>query len=49
MEALAGYNPTERSKLGKAKMHILTYKQGILISAAISSAVSTHDIKMVSI
>jgi hypothetical protein len=39
-------NPTDRSKLGKAKRHILTDKKGILLSVVISSA-STHDIKLV--
>jgi hypothetical protein len=43
---LTGNNPTDRSKLGKAKRHILTDKQGIPLSAIISSA-STHDIKAV--
>jgi hypothetical protein len=42
----AGSNPTDRSKLGKAKRHILTDKKGILLSVVISSA-STHDIKLV--
>ena len=41
-----GSSPVDRSKLGQAKRHILTDKNGIPISAAISSA-STHDIKMV--
>jgi transposase len=40
-----GNNPTDRSKLG-AKRHILTDKQGIPLSAVISSA-KTHDIKLV--
>ena len=40
-----GNNPTDRSKLG-TKRHILTDKQGIPLSAVISSA-STHDIKAV--
>ena len=40
-----GNNPTDRSKLG-TKRHILTDKNGIPISAVISSA-STHDIKLV--
>jgi transposase len=43
---MTGNNPTDRSKLGKAKRHILTDKKGIPISAVISSA-STHDIKLV--
>src|SRR4051812_5997668 len=40
-----GISPVDRSKLG-TKRHILTDKNGIPISAAISSA-STHDIKLV--
>src|SRR6476469_6732209 len=40
-----GSSPVDRSKLG-TKRHILTDKQGIPISAIISSA-STHDIKAV--
>ena len=43
---MTGNNPTDRSKLGQAKRHILTDKKGIPISAIISSA-STHDIKLV--
>jgi putative transposase len=43
---MTGSNPTDRSKLGKAKRHILTDKKGIPLSAVISSA-STHDIKLV--
>lgn len=42
---MTGSNPTDRSKLG-TKRHILTDKNGIPISAIISSA-STHDIKAV--
>ena len=42
---MTGNNPTDRSKLG-TKRHILTDKQGISLSAVISSA-STHDIKAV--
>ncbi len=42
---MTGNNPTDRSKLG-TKRHILTDKEGIPISAVISSA-STHDIKLV--
>ena len=42
---MTGNNPTDRSKLG-TKRHILTDKNGIPISAVISSA-STHDIKLV--
>ncbi len=41
-----GHNPTDRSKLGKTKRHILTDKKGIHLSIVISSA-STHDIKLV--
>ena len=42
-----GNNPTtDRSKLGQAKRHSLTDKNGILLSAVISSA-KTHDIKLV--
>src|SRR3982750_4101577 len=43
---MTGSNPTDRSKLGKAKRHILTDKTGIPLSAVISSA-STHDINLV--
>jgi hypothetical protein len=43
--AMIGTNPTDRSKLG-TKKHILTDKNGIPISAIITSA-STHDIKAV--
>src|SRR4051812_1230572 len=43
---MTGSSPVDRSKLGKAKRHILTDKKGIPLSAAISSA-STHDIKLV--
>jgi hypothetical protein len=46
-ERTAGSNPTDRSKLGKAKRHILTDKKGIPLSAVISSSASTHDIKLV--
>jgi len=42
---MTGNNPVDRSKLG-TKRHILTDKQGIPLSAIISSA-STHDIKLV--
>jgi len=41
-----GSSPVDRSKLGKAKRHILTDKQGIPLSAVISSAI-IHDIKAV--
>jgi hypothetical protein len=43
---MTGNNPTDRSKLGQAKRHILTDKKGIPLSAVISSA-KTHDIKLV--
>ena len=42
---MTGSNPTDRSKLG-TKRHILTDKDGIPLSAVISSA-STHDIRLV--
>src|SRR4051812_30309953 len=42
---MTGSSPVDRSKLGK-KRHILTDKQGIPLSAVISSA-STHNIKAV--
>jgi transposase len=42
---MTGNNPTDRSKLG-AKRHILTDKNGIPLSAVITSA-STHGIKAV--
>ncbi len=42
---MTGSSPVDRSKLG-TKRHILTDKQGIPISVAISSA-STHEIKMI--
>ena len=42
---MTGNNPTDRSKLG-TKRHILTDKNGIPLSAFITSA-STHDIKAV--
>src|SRR6476620_2392435 len=44
--AMTGNNPTDRSKLGQVKRHILTDKKGIPLSAIISSA-NTHDIKLV--
>jgi transposase len=40
------HNPTDRSKIGQAKRHILTDKKGIPLSVVISSA-NTHDIKLV--
>jgi transposase len=43
--AMTGHNPTDRSKLG-TKRHILTDKEGIPLSAILSSA-STHDINIV--
>jgi hypothetical protein len=42
-----GNNPTDRSKLGQAKRHILTDKKGIPLSSIITSATSIHDIKVV--
>jgi hypothetical protein len=42
-----GHNPSDRSKLGKAKRHILTDKKGISLSVVISSSASMHDIKLV--
>ena len=42
---MTGSNPTGRGKLG-AKRHILTDKDGIPLSAAITPA-STHDVKAV--
>jgi putative transposase len=42
---MTGNSPTDRSKLG-TKRHILTDKNGIPLSAVITSA-STHDIKAV--
>ena len=42
---MTGSNPTDRGKLG-TKRHILTDKNGIPLSAVITSA-STHDIKAV--
>ncbi len=41
-----GKNPTDRSKLGKTKRHILTDKNGIPLSVVISST-NAHDIKLV--
>src|SRR3954470_20070280 len=41
-----GSSPVDRSKLGQAKRHILTDKNGIPLSTIISSA-STHNIKLV--
>jgi transposase len=43
---MTGNNPTDRSKLGRTKRHILTDKKGIPLSVLISSA-NTHDIKLV--
>jgi hypothetical protein len=40
-------NPIDRSKIGQAKRQILTDKKGISLSAIITFAVSTHDIKAV--
>jgi hypothetical protein len=42
MGARKGHNPTDRSKLG-SKRHMLTDKDGILLSAVITSA-NTHDV-----
>src|SRR5574342_1174804 len=39
---MTGHNPTDRSKLG-TKRHILTDKDGIPLSAVITSA-NTHDV-----
>ena len=39
---MTGHNPTDRSKLG-SKRHILTDKNGIPLSAVITSA-NTHDV-----
>ena len=41
-----GSSPVDRSKLGKAKRHILTDKNGIPLSVVIAPA-SVHDIKAV--
>ena len=43
---MTGKNPTDRSKLGRTKRHILTDKKGIPLSVVISTA-NTHDIKLV--
>ena len=43
---MTGNNPVDKSKLGQAKRHILTDKNGIPLSAIISSA-NTHDTKPV--
>ena len=40
---MTGYNPTDRSKLGRTKRHILTDKDGIPLSVIITSA-NTHDV-----
>ena len=42
---MTGNNPTDRSKLG-TKRHVLTDKNGIPLSADITSA-NSHDIKAV--
>jgi transposase len=42
---MTGNNPVDRSKSGQTKRHILTDKNGIPISAVISSA-NSHDIKL---
>ncbi len=43
---MTGCNPTDRSKMGRTKRHILTDKNRIPISVVISSA-NTPDIKLV--
>ena len=43
---MTGNSPTDRSKLGQAKRHILTDKNGIPLSTVITS-VNKHDIKAV--
>ncbi len=43
---MTGKNPTDRSKLGRTKRHILTDKNGIPLSVVISST-NAHDIKLV--
>jgi Transposase DDE domain len=43
---MTGSSPTDRSKTGQAKRHILTDKKGIPLSTVITSA-NTHDIKAV--
>jgi putative transposase len=43
-----GNNPTDRSKRGQAKRHILTDKKGIPLSAIITSA-NEHNIKAVTV
>lgn len=40
---MTGHNPTDRSKLGGTKRHILTDKEGIPLSTVITSA-NTHDV-----
>ena len=40
---MTGNNPTDRSKLGGTKRHILTDKDGIPLSTLITSA-NTHDV-----
>jgi len=42
-----GNNPTDRSKLGQAKRHVLTDKKGIPLSVVITSATSTNDVKAI--
>ena len=44
---MTGNNPTDRSKLG-TKRHVLTDKNGIPLSAVMSSA-NTHDIKLATV
>ena len=43
---MIGKNPTDRSKVGRTKRHILTDKKGIPHSVVISTA-NAHDIKLV--
>jgi hypothetical protein len=43
---MTGNNPTDRSKLSHAKRYILTDKNGIPLSAIVTS-VSIHDVKLV--
>jgi hypothetical protein len=46
MVAKTRNNPTDRSKL-VTKRHIFTDKKGISLSIVITSATSTHDIKVI--
>ena len=38
--------PTDRSKLGQAKRHILTDRDGIPLSTAVITSANPHDIKV---